>query len=136
MRKGNLPYNLKYEVNGLTRTFLNKNKLICQTMKNQQFYKTLINLKIKTNINIVNYDKVNSFCLMPQYDYLNKFSSVVEDKTYFKLAEKNKRKNSRHRLIRKMIKQNLKLHIDKHTYNNLITGGNSTGKLYETCKVH
>ena len=33
-----------------------------------------------------------------------------------------------------MIKQNLKLHIDKHTY--LITGGNSTGKLYETCKVH
>ena len=35
-----------------------------------------------------------------------------------------------------MIKQNLKPFIDKKTYNNLITGGNSTGKLYGTCKVH
>ena len=35
-----------------------------------------------------------------------------------------------------MIKQNFKPHIDKKTYNSLITGGDSTGKLYGTCKVH
>ena len=37
---------LKYEVNGLTRTFLNKSKQICQTRKNQEFHKTIFNLKI------------------------------------------------------------------------------------------
>ena len=35
-----------------------------------------------------------------------------------------------------MIKQNIKPHIAKKTYNSLIRCGNSTGKLYGTCKVH
>ena len=68
---------------------------------------------------------------MTQYDYLSKLSSVVENKTKSKSAEKNKIKNSRQPLItrtihiKEMIKQNLK-------NSNLITGGSSTGKLYET----
>ena len=79
---------------------------------------------------------------MSKDDYLNKLNTIVEDKTKFKLVEKDNRKNSRHPLrrriqhIREIIKQNLKPHIDKKTYNSLITGGNSTGKLHGTCKVH
>ena len=38
--------------------------------------------------------------------------------------------------IREMIKQNLKAHRNKKTYNNLTIGGNSMGKLHGTCKVH
>ena len=83
-------------------------------MKNQQFYKTLFNLKILTSIKIIKYYKVNGIRLMTQYDYLNKLSSVVENKTKSKSAEKNKIKNSRQPLItrtihiKEMIKQNLK----------------------------
>ena len=68
---------------------------------------------------IVKYDKGNGICLMYKDDYLNKLNAIVEDKTKFKLIEKDKRKNSRHPIIRRteyireMIKQNLKPHIDK-----------------------
>ena len=68
--KENLPYNLKYEINGITRTFLNRGKQICQAKKNQEFHKTLWNIKNKTDIKVVKYDKGNGVCLMSKVYYL------------------------------------------------------------------
>ena len=76
--KESLPHNLKYEITGLTRTFINKSKQICKTRKNQKFHKTLFNLKNKTNMKIVKYDKGNGICLMYKDDYLNKLNAIVE----------------------------------------------------------
>ena len=90
--KENLPHNLKYEINGLTRTFINKSKQICKTRKNQEFHKILFGLKNKTNMKIVKYEKGNGICLMYKDDYLNKLNAIVEDKTKFKLIEKDKKK--------------------------------------------
>ena len=58
---------------------------------------------------------------MSKDDYLNKRNTIVEYKTKLKLVEKDKRKNSKHPLIkrikhiRELIKQNLKPHIHNKT---------------------
>ena len=88
------------------------------------------------------YDKGNGVCLISKVDYMKKLNSIVEDDTKFKVVEKDKRINARHPLlkriehIKEIIKVNLKPYIDTKIYNSLITGGNSPGKLYGTCKVH
>ena len=77
---------------------------------------------------------------MSKDDHLNKLKAVVENKTKFTFVEKDKRISYRYPLIRitehisEMIKQNLKPHVDKKTYINLITGGNSTTKSYGPLK--
>ena len=73
---------------------------------------------------------------------MKKLNVIIEDTTKFKLNEKDNRKNAIHPLIKRnekvkeMMKSNIKPYNDSKTYNRLISGGNSAGKLYGTCKVH
>ena len=55
-------YNIKKnKLNGITKTFFNKSKQIFQTRKNQEFNKTLFNLKNKTNIKLLNTTKETEY---------------------------------------------------------------------------
>ena len=45
-------------------------------------------MKNRTNVEIKNHNKGNGICLMSKYDYLNKFNTIVNDKTELKLVKK------------------------------------------------
>ena len=72
---------------------------------------------------------------MSSQDYLNKLNVIVEDITKIKLVEKDNRKNARQPFIKRiekvkeMMKSNIKPYINSKTYNTLIKGRNSAGKL-------
>ena len=64
--KENLSHNLKFELNGITRNFINRAKQICQTKQNAAFHETLCNLR----------NKLLSFILLPFKNFVKIFNFV------------------------------------------------------------
>ena len=66
-----------------TLSFLHGAKNICGSRTNQNFHKTLTNLKNDKNINVCSFDKGNGIVIMNSKEYFETLDKIVLDKSKF-----------------------------------------------------
>ena len=112
---------IKEDIKHSTHSFLNSSKHVCGSRINQNFHRTLNNLK--------------KYC-----EYYEKLDSIVFDKTKFE--EITISPNKDHPVIRNenhikyVMKKHLRHKISKQEYEFLTPCGSQPGKLYGLGKVH
>ena len=66
-----------------TQSFLNSAKNRCNTKMNQNFHKTLSNLKKDNSIKVCAYDKGNGIVIVISKDYYEKLYTIILDSSKF-----------------------------------------------------
>ena len=131
----------KWEIQCITRNFLNAAKHVCSSRANQSFHRALKQLATDKSISVTKFDKGNGICILNTDDYLSKLDQIVGDTTKFKVVVNN-RKNARHPIYRRMekvrddVQEHLGKLLTKEEVKYLSPSGCGTGRLYGTTKVH
>ena len=137
-----IPTEVRDEVKGLIRNFVNSSRNVCDTVENRSFHRNLTSLSSDPTIAVTRFDKGNGVCILSKEEYLQKLDNIVNDCSKFSIIPENKRKNARHPLLRRqeIVKEQINKHVKKFVAEEitkqLLPSGCNIGKLYGTCKVH
>ena len=132
--------NIKDELRHSTQSFLNSAKNICNTNVNQNYHKTLTNLKKDKSIKVCSYDKGNGIVIVNSKDYYEKLDTIILDDSKFKeVPAPNSKSNPvirNEKNIRDYLRSNLHGKISQQDFDRIYPSGSQPGKLYGLCKVH
>ena len=131
---------VKDSIRHATHSFLHSARSVCGSRTNQNFHKTLINLKKDQSIKVCAFDKGNGIVIMNSKDYFDKLDKIIYDTSKFQEITINT--NLSHPVIRNennirnYLRQNVKGFISQETFDSIYPSGSQPGKLYGLCKSH
>ena len=108
-------------------------KNVCGSRTNQNFHRTLRNLKKDQNIKICSFDKGNGIVIVNSKEYFEKLDTIVLDKSKFEEITINQKATHpvirNETAIRKYLRQNVKDHVSKKVLDSIYPSGSQPGKL-------